>query len=205
MRPANQNNSKQRNLFFEQSVLPDKPTIPLFTLPKDTKARRINHMDKFKPFHEFQKPLIVFTPESFLDYVETVIPKDHLCRLVKEVVFSLDTGAIEAKYSFLGQRTCHPKLLLSVLFYGYATGVRSSRKIEEKCLSDHVYLYLMQCYTPDHRTISDFRKNNLKEIEKYFIDIVRIFSTLGYTTIGKISIDGTKIKRSISPIEMPIT
>ena len=52
----------------------------------------------------------------------------------------------------------------------------------------------MQCYTPDHRTISDFRKNNLKEIEKYFIDIVRIFSTLGYTTIGKISIDGTKIK-----------
>jgi len=32
-------------------------------------------MAKFKPFHEFQKPLIGFTPESFLDYVETVIPK----------------------------------------------------------------------------------------------------------------------------------
>ena len=86
MRTAN--NSKQRNLFFEPSVLPDKPAMPLFTLPKDTKARRINHMVKFKPFHEFQKPLIGFTPESFLDYAETVIPKDHLCRLVKEVVFS---------------------------------------------------------------------------------------------------------------------
>ncbi|HQU30907.1 MAG: transposase [Planctomycetia bacterium] len=96
-----------------------------------------------------------------------------------EVVFSLDTEAIEAKYSFLGQRTYHPKLLLSVLFYGYATGVRSSRKLEERCLSDHFYIYLMQCYTPDHRTISDFRKNNLKAIEKYFVDIVRIFSELG--------------------------
>ena len=145
-------------------------------------------MAKFKAFHEFQKPLIGFTPETFLDYVETVIPKDHLCRVVKEVVFSLDTEGIEAKYSFLGQRTYHPKLLLSVLFYGYATGVRSSRKTEERCLSDHIYIYLMQCYTPDHRTISDFRKNNLKEIEKYFVDIVRIFSKLGYTNIGKIYI-----------------
>jgi len=57
-------------------------------------------MSKFKPFHEFQKPLIGFTPESFLDYIETVIPPDPLCRLVNEVVFSLDTEPIEAKYSF---------------------------------------------------------------------------------------------------------
>jgi transposase len=155
-------------------------------------------MAKFKPFHEFQKPLIGFTPEAFLDYVETVIPKDHLCRLVKEVVFSLDTEAIEATYSFLGQRTYHPKLVLSVLFYGYATGVRSSRKLAERCLSDHIFIYLMQCYTPDHRTISDFRKNNLKEIERYFVDIVRIFSALGYTQIGKIYLDGTKIKGNAS-------
>ncbi|HHT9107144.1 MAG TPA: transposase, partial [Candidatus Wunengus sp. YC64] len=155
-------------------------------------------MAKFKPFHEFQKPLIGFTPESFLDYIETVLPKDHLCRLVKEVVFSLDTEPIEATYSFLGQRTYHPKLLLSVLFYGYATGVRSSRKLAERCLSDHIFIYLMQCYTPDHRTISDFRKNNLKEIERYFVDIVRIFSTLGYTQIGKIYLDGTKIKGNAS-------
>jgi len=155
-------------------------------------------MAKFKPFHEFQKPLMEFTPETFLDYIETVIPKDHLCRLVKEVVFSLDTEAIEANYSFLGQRTYHPKLLLSVLFYGYATGVRSSRKIKEKCLSDHFYIYLMQCYTPDHRTISDFRKDNLKEIERYFVDIVRIFSKLGYTSVGKIYLDGTKIKGNAS-------
>ncbi|UJS16548.1 MAG: transposase [Candidatus Jettenia sp.] len=53
-------------------------------------------------------------------------------------------------------------------------------------------MYLMQCYTPDHRTISDFRKNNLKAIEKYFVDIVRIFSKLGYTSVGKIYLDGTK-------------
>ena len=61
-----------------------------------------------------------------------------------------------------------------------------------------MYIYLMQCYTPDHRTISDFRKNNLKEIEKYFVDIVRIFSKLGYSHVGKIYIDGTKLKGNAS-------
>ena len=198
MKSSQQNNTKQVKLFFKSSILPSKPTVSLFPLPEDTQPRRINHMAKFKPFHEFQKPLIGFTPESFLDYIETVLPKDHLCRLVKEVVFSLDTEPIEAMYSFLGQRTYHPKLLLSVLFYGYATGVRSSRKLAERCLSDHIFIYLMQCYTPDHRTISDFRKNNLKEIERYFVDIVRIFSTLGYTQIGKIYMDGTKIKGNAS-------
>src|SRR3970040_1005406 len=198
MESSQQNHTEQLNLFFKPTVLPNKPSIAIITLPENTYQRRINHMAKFKPFHEFQKPLIGFTPESFLDYVETVLPKDHLCRLVKEVVFSLDTEPIEATYSFLGQRTYHPKLLLSVLFYGYATGVRSSRKLAERCLSDHLFIYLMQCYTPDHRTISDFRKNNLKEIGRYFVDIVRIFSTLGYTQIGKIYLDGTKIKGNAS-------
>ncbi len=56
-------------------------------------------MSKFKPFHEFQKPLVGVTPEAILDYIETVLPADHLCRLVKEVVFSLDTEAIEAEYN----------------------------------------------------------------------------------------------------------
>ena len=74
-------------------------------------------MSKFKPFHEFQKPLVGISHEAYLDYIETVIPSDHLCRLVKEVVFSLDTEAIEAKYSFDGQKTYHPKLMLSLLFH----------------------------------------------------------------------------------------
>ncbi len=76
--------------------------------------------------------------------------------------------------------------------------MRSSRKLEQRCLSDHLYIYLMQCYRPDHRTVSDFRKNNLKAIEKCFVDIVRIFSALGYTSVGKMYLDGIKIKGNAS-------
>ncbi len=198
MKHSTLKNVKQLRLFPDSEELQILPSLPLIVLPESKQSQRTNHMTKFKSLHESQKPLIYLMPESYLEYIGELIPHDHLCRMVKEVVFSLDTEPIEAKYSFLGQNSYHPKLLLSILFYGYATGVRSSRKLSEKCISDHMYIYLMQCYRPDYRTISDFRKNNIKEIEKYFVDIVRIFSELGYKNVGKIYLDGTKIKGSAS-------
>jgi transposase len=89
-----------------------------------------------------------------------------MARLVYEIVEGLDTSRIEDKYSELGQNTYHPKILLKLLFYGYATGIRSGRKIAARCESDTAYMYLAEMYSPDFRTINDFRKNNLKKIEK---------------------------------------
>ena len=57
---------------------------------------------------------------------------------------------------------------------------------------------IVQAGRPDYRTISDFRKNNTREIERYFVDIVRIFSESGYKNVGKIYLDGTKIKGNAS-------
>ena len=102
MKHSTLKNFKQLSLFPDSKELPISPSIPLIVLPENDQSERINHMIKFKPFHEFQKPLINLTPESYLDYIGGLIPHDHLCRMVKEVVFSLDTEPIEAKYSFLG-------------------------------------------------------------------------------------------------------
>ena len=98
MKSSKQNHTKQVKLFFESPILSSKPTVSLFPLPEDTQPRMIEHMAKFKPFHEFQKPLIGFTPESFLDYIETVLPKDHLCRLVKLVLVKTGRGSIFIRY-----------------------------------------------------------------------------------------------------------
>lgn len=144
-------------------------------------------MAKFKPYRKDQFFLL---PPSIEDFV----PEGHMARLVYEIVEGLDTSRIENKYSELGQNTYHPKILLKLLFYGYATGVRSGRKIAARCESDTAYMYLSEMYRPDFRTINDLRKNNLKEIEGYFIEIVRICKELGMIKIGEISIDGTKIK-----------
>jgi transposase len=144
-------------------------------------------MARFKPYRKKQTMLL---PPSLEDYV----PVSHLARVVDEVVEALDTKEIEDKYSDLGQNTYHPKIQLKLLFYGYATGNRSGRKIAQLCESDTAYIYLAQMYRPDFRTINDFRKNNLDQIKDYFVEVVRMCKGLGMVKMGEISIDGTKIK-----------
>ena len=84
--------------------------------------------------------------------------------------------------------------MIKLLFYGYAIGERSGRKIASKCETDTAYIYLSQMYKPDFRTINDFRKNNIVELSKYFVDILRMCKELGLISVGQMNIDGTKIK-----------
>jgi transposase len=144
-------------------------------------------MAKFKPYVVNQ--LMLF-PNSINDYVS----ENHLARVVHRVVEELDISTIEKRYSPLGQNTYHPKILIKLLFYGYAVGERSGRMIARRCETDTAYIYLAQMYTPDFRTINDFRKNNLEELSRYFIDIVRLCKELGIVKVGQIYLDGTKIK-----------
>lgn len=144
-------------------------------------------MARFKPYN-LDQPMLL--PASVHDYV----PDGHLAKLVHRVVEQLDTVQIEAKYSDLGQNTYHPKLLVKILFYGYAVGERSGRKLARRCETDTAYMYLAQTYRPDFRTINDFRKNNLDELSGYFVEIVRIIKELGLLRLGQINIDSTKVK-----------
>jgi transposase len=150
--------------------------------------------DKFKPLYEEQPMLFGLTREDYLSYLWTRIPSSDLCRLVKEIVFHLDTSSIESNYSTQGQKSYHPKLLLSLLFYGYAIGIRSSRQLESKCHRDMYFYFLMDGYTPDHRTISDFRKDYLLELESHFVEILEIFDRLEIAKVGKIYLDGVKVR-----------
>ncbi len=148
-------------------------------------------MPKFKPWREDQPFLLPPTLEEF-------VPTGHLARVVSGIVDELDTTDIERKYSRLGQNTYHPKIMLKLLFYGYAIGVRSGRKIDAACETDAAFMYLARMYRPDFRTINDFRKNHLPEIETYFTEIVRVCAEMGMAQVGTICIDGSKLKASAS-------
>jgi len=145
-------------------------------------------MAKFKPYRIDQRMLL---PPSLHDF----IPANHLARLIVRVVEKLNTGAIEDTYSELGQNTYHPRVLIKLLFYGYAAGERSGRVIARRCETDTAYMSLAQMYRPDFRTINDFRKNNTEGLSQYFVDIVRMCKELGLVRIGQINIDSTNINR----------
>lgn len=189
---------EQLKLFSSTEISSWNAKVSPIPISDKMKQRKMNQMEKFKPFKQSVKPMIELSVESRLAEIDKRIPQNHLVKLIDAVVFSLDTNAIEEKYSFSGQKTYHPKMMLSILFYGYATGVRSSRQLEDKCISDDYYKFLMQYHTPDHRTISDFRKNNLEQINGYFVDILTLFLMLGYKNVGKLYVDGSKFRANAS-------
>jgi len=150
-------------------------------------------VQKFKP--EATSQLYLLPPS-----VEDFVPENHLSRIVKEVVETIDTNSIETAYSHLGQKSYSPKLLLRLLFYGYAIGIRSGRKIATACESDTAFMFLANMYKPDFRTINDFRKDNILFIHDAFVQIVRLCQSIGMCQVGTLTIDGTKIKANASGV-----
>jgi transposase len=90
------------------------------------------------------------------------LPAYHLARFVVDVVAQLDLGPIYAKYKEVGGIAIAPEVLLSLLFYGYATGKFSSRKIEKATYEDLGYRYVAGGLHPDHDPLAHFRKTFLQ-------------------------------------------
>ncbi len=129
-------------------------------------------------------------PAAIGDY----LPKDHLAWVIDEVVEQLDLSCLYKKVPSVGNPSYHPKMMLKILFYGYATSNFSSRKIAKGLESDVAFIFLSGMQKPDFRTISDFRKNNADELPRLFIQIVRLCHKLGLVGLGHISLDSTVIK-----------
>ena len=141
-------------------------------------------------FKEYRQHQIMLMPPSLDDK----IPQDHLARYIDKVVDELDIKDIADSYSDLGCHAYHPQMLIKVILYGYCIGIRSSRRIQKEIREDLIFMWLAGMQEPDFRTISDFRKNRIKDIRKLFNQVLEICYKLGMVQCGKISIDGTKIE-----------
>jgi transposase len=121
-----------------------------------------------------------------------------LAPVIVEVVEALDTRAIEAAYHGGGSAPYPPKRLLAVLFYCYAKGIFSSRKIERATYELIPVLYITGGTHPDHDSINTFRQRFLPQVEPLFVQLLRIAHDLGILKLGDVSIDGTKIQANAS-------
>jgi len=128
------------------------------------------------------------------------LPDDHLAYFVSELVDELDLAAIESYYEAetRGQPPYHPRLMVKLLVYGYCVGVRSSRKIAQRLDEDIAFGVLAAGNRPDFRTISDFRKIHLKALEALFEQVLRLALEAGALRIGRVALDGTKMKANAS-------
>ncbi len=87
---------------------------------------------------------------------------------------------------------------MALLFYGYATGVFSSRKLEQATYDSVAFRYISADRHPDHDTIANFRKRFLDELEGLFKQILMLAAALGVLRLGAVSLDGSKIQGNAS-------
>jgi len=130
--------------------------------------------------------------------VDEWLPQRHLARFVVEVVEGFDLRAMSKAYRGSGSASYHPAPLLSMLIYGYATGVFSSRKLERATYDSVAFRFIAANDHPDHDTIATFRRRFLKEIEGQFVEVLKLAREMGVLKMGTVALDGTKIHANAS-------
>jgi transposase len=127
-----------------------------------------------------------------------VLPSNHLARFVVDIIGQLDLSEVYDRYAPVGGVAIAPEVLLGLLFYGYITGIFSSRKIEKATYENIPMRYIAGGLHPDHDTIAHFRKQFLVEIQGLFVQILLLAQTAGILQMGNISLDGSKIHADAS-------
>src|SRR5512135_2403763 len=130
--------------------------------------------------------------------IRDALPLDQLACFIVDVIAQLDLSRIYAGYAPVGGVAFAPEILLGLFFYGYATGVFSSRKIERATYESIPFRFIASEWHPDHDTMANFRKTFLAELQELFVQILLLAQEAGVFKLGHISIDGSKIHADAS-------
>ena len=149
-------------------------------------------MSRYLPYSPDQGSLL---PER----VDEVLGSDHLCFFVHGVVERLELSRFTAAYGAEGGALYHPSLMLKVWLYGYALGVTSSRRLEQRIREDLAFRYLAGGARPDFWALNGFRRRHGRAINDCFTQVVEMARQVGLRQLGTVAIDATRIKASASP------
>ena len=118
----------------------------------------------------------------------------RLSRYTKETCYHGYAG-IASAFAALAHKKIKPG---KVLLYGYCVGVASSRRIAQRLHEDIAFRVLAASNTPDFRTISDFRKDNVDALSGLFVQVLALCQQAGLVKLGHVALDGTKVKANAS-------
>jgi len=126
---------------------------------------------------------------------------DHLAWFVIDAVSGMELDAFYAAYRAdgRGRAAYEPSLMVALILYSFATGVRSSRAIECHCRQDVAYRVITGNLVPDHATIARFICRHERALGALFADVLTLCDRAGLVRPGVVSIDGTRIAGNASP------
>ena len=147
----------------------------------------------FREWNPDQSWLFPPSPQDWL-------PDGHLGYFLMDVSEQLDLSPIMKKYDSEkgGKPPYHPRMMLVLLLYSYCIGVFSSRKIVARCETDVAFRVIVGDNIPDFRTISEYRRRHLEQFQHLFVEVLRLCRESGLLKVGRLALDGTKIKANAS-------
>jgi transposase len=121
-----------------------------------------------------------------------------MARFVVAVVDGLDLRTMSTSYRGSGSASYQPAVLLSILVYGYASGLFASRKLERATDDSVAFRFIAANDHPNHDTIATFRRGFRKDIEARFVEVLKLAREMGMLKMGTVALDGTKIHANAS-------
>jgi len=128
------------------------------------------------------------------------VAPDHLAWFVIDAVRSLELGGFYAAYRAdgHGRAAYEPSMMLTLILYGFATGVQSSRAIERHCREHVAYRVITGNLVPDHVTIARFVCRHEQALAALFSQVLGLCAEAGLVDSGVVSVDGTRIRANAS-------
>jgi transposase len=123
------------------------------------------------------------------------LPENHLAWFVIDAVGVMDTSPFYAAYreDGHGRAAYEPSMMVGLLLYCWARGVRSSRAIERACVEDVACRVIAAHQRPDHATVARFVVRHERALGELFGEVLALCADAGLATVGVIAIDGTKV------------
>lgn len=148
-------------------------------------------MGRFLPYDPEQAYLL---PPS----VKDELGKDHLCFFIHRAVEHLDLRSFEQEYGAEGGELYCPALMLKVWLYGYAVGITSARRLEQRIREELGLRYLAGGARPDNWALSAFRRRHGRGLNDVFTQVLEMARGMKSGRLGQVAIDSTRIQGAAS-------
>src|SRR5204863_5933252 len=124
----------------------------------------------------------------------------HLAWFVLDAVAGMDLAEFYVAYrgDGVGRRAYDPAMMVALLLYAYARGVRSARKIERACEEDVAFKTIAMLERPDHATIARFVERHEAALAGLFGQVLELCARAGLVRPGVVAIDGTRMAGNAS-------
>jgi transposase len=151
-------------------------------------------MKNFRSYDRSQRFLL---PPDLKDWVAD----DDLAHFIIEAAERVDMRAFHVSRTGSGKAQYHPRMMLGLLVYCYASGIFSSRRIEQASYRNVSVRFIAANTHPDHDTIAKFRRDNAAAFQAAFAHILLLAKELNILKVGMVSVDGTRIDANASKIK----